>query len=110
MKIPWLLALLGPALELSAHGQSAATNEFLPAPPAGKQWKLIWHDEFDGQKLDETKWNRLGDWKRRDGYWVKADAGLSGNGTLVLSTRKDGERYTSGAIDTQGKFEHAFGF
>jgi beta-glucanase (GH16 family) len=49
----------------------AQTNtEFLPPAPDGKQWKLIWHDEFDGQQLDETKWNRLGDWKRRDGYWV----------------------------------------
>ena len=31
----------------------------------------------DGKKLDEAKWNRLGDWKRRDGYWVKEDACLS---------------------------------
>jgi hypothetical protein len=39
---------------------------------------------FDGTKLDETKWNRLGDSKRRDGYWVKEDAYLSGKGTLLL--------------------------
>ena len=25
----------------------------------GKAWKLIWQDEFDDPKLDETKWNRL---------------------------------------------------
>ncbi len=25
--------------------------------PAGKQWKLVWNDEFDGSALDESKWN-----------------------------------------------------
>ena len=62
------------------------------------------------RQLDETKWNRLGDWKRRDGYWIKEDAYLSGKGTLVLRTRKDGDRYTCGAVNTKGKFEHAFGY
>ncbi len=84
--------------------------ESLPPAPTGKAWKLIWQDEFDGQKLDETKWNRLGDWKRRDGYWVKDDAYLSGKGTLLLRTRKDGDRYTCGAVNTRDKFEHAFGY
>jgi len=73
--------------------------------PAGKEWKLIWQDEFTGTKLDETKWNRLGDWKRRTGLWVKEDAYLSGKGTLLLRTKKDGDRYTCGAVNTQGKFD-----
>ncbi len=90
--------------------QSQAGKECLPPAAAGKEWKLVWHDEFDGTRLDETKWNRLGDWKRRDGYWVKDDAYLSGKGTLVLRTRKDGDRFTCGAVNTQGKFEHAFGY
>jgi beta-glucanase (GH16 family) len=89
---------------------SRTGKEFLPPVPAGQQWKLIWHDEFDGKKLDESKWNRLGDSKRRDGYWIKDDAYLSGKGSLILRTRKDGQRYTCGALDTQGKFEHAFGY
>ncbi len=92
----------------SAQAESA--EESLPPAAAGYQWKLIWHDEFDGPKLDETKWNRLGDSKRRDGYWVKDDAYLNGKGALILRTKKDGERYTCGAVNTQGKFEHAFGY
>ena len=24
--------------------------------PAGKKFKLVWHDEFDGTALDTTKW------------------------------------------------------
>ena len=90
--------------------RSQPSQEFLPPAPAGQQWKLVWQDEFDGKELDESKWNRLGDWKRRDGYWVKEDAYLDGKGSLVLRTRKDGNRYTCGAVNTKGKFEHAFGY
>jgi beta-glucanase (GH16 family) len=85
-------------------------REFLPPAPAGKQWQLSWQDEFNGTVLDETKWNRLGDSKRRDGWWVKEDAYLDGKGSLILRTRKDGNRYTCGAVNTRGKFEHAFGY
>jgi beta-glucanase (GH16 family) len=78
-----------------AASETTPAKEFLPPLPAGKEWKLIWQDEFDGPTLDEAKWNRLGDSKRRDGYWVKEDAY---------------ERYTCGAVNTRGKFEHAFGY
>lgn len=88
----------------------AADGETLPAPPAGQKWQLAWHDEFDGTQLDDTKWERIGDSKRRDGFWVKADAYLDGKGNLALRTARDGERFTSGAVRTLGKFEHAFGY
>src|SRR5512139_3065604 len=112
MRMLWMLAvclsgLLAPA---SSRAQAGSAKELLPPLPAGKHWKLIWHDEFEGTSLDETKWNRLGDWKRRDGYWVKDDAYVDGKGHLVLRTRQDGDRYTCGAVNTQGKFEHAFGY
>jgi hypothetical protein len=80
---------------------------FLPPAPQDQEWRLVWHDEFEGDQLDESKWNRLGAWKRRDGCWVQEDAYLSGKGTLLLRTRKEGDRFTSGAINTAGKFEHA---
>jgi beta-glucanase (GH16 family) len=98
------------ALSWRSGAQPDQAKEFLPPLPVGHEWKLIWHDEFDGTKLDQTKWNRQGDWKRKDGFWVKEDTYLSGKGTLLLRTKKDGERYTSGAVDTKGKFEHAFGY
>ena len=104
------LALVGLLSIPVPEAQAATTNEFLPPLPAGKEWKLTWNDEFDGTKLDETKWNRLGDSPRRDGFWIKDDAYLSGKGTLLLRTRKDGDRYTCGAVNTRGKFEQAFGY
>jgi beta-glucanase (GH16 family) len=105
----WGACLLGLALG-SGVGRAQTNQEFLPSPPAGKQWKLFWHDEFDGKTLDESKWNRLGDKQRRDGWWIKEDAYLDGKGSLILRTRKDGKRYTCGAVNTAGKFEHAFGY
>jgi beta-glucanase (GH16 family) len=110
LRSKWFVACLLAVALGGGVARSQTAKEFLPPAPDGKQWKLAWHDEFDGQQLDETKWNRLGDWKRRDGYWVKEDAYLNGKGSLVLRTRKDGDRYTCGAVNTAGKFEHAFGY
>ena len=70
-----------------------AADEFLPPLPQGQEWKLAWSDEFDGARIDQTKWDVMGDWKRRDGFWVKEDAYLDGQGHLILRTKKDGERY-----------------
>lgn len=100
------------ALAATAHAAERAppSEDHLPPSATGKGWKLVWSDEFDGQQLDESKWNRLGDAQRRDGYWIKDDAYVSGTGTLLLRTRRDGDRYTCGAIDTRGKFEQAFGY
>lgn len=110
MKTFHSLVLFGAVLA-SAGAVSAQTNQaFLPPAPEGKHWKLVWHDEFDGPKLDESKWNRLGDHVRKGGYWVKEDAYLNGKGSLLLRTKKDGERFTCGAINTRDKFEHAFGY
>jgi alpha-L-fucosidase len=94
----------------SAGGGPIVAGEFLPPLPEGQDWKLAWSDEFEGSAIDQSKWEVLGDSKRRDGYWVKADAYLDGKGNLILRTQKDGDRYTCGAIRTKGKFEHRYGY
>jgi beta-glucanase (GH16 family) len=107
-----MLVLLFPPLlaTSSLPAQTPGGAAPLPAPPAGKDWQLSWHDEFEGTNLDQAKWNLQGDWKRRDGYWTKADSYLSGHGTLLLRTKRDSDRFTCGAVDTKGKFEHTFGY
>jgi beta-glucanase (GH16 family) len=112
MKLPPILPaiLLGFAASSPSFAQTEPPKDCLPPVPAGKEWKMIWHDEFDGSKLDEAKWNRLGDYTRKGGWWLKEDAYLSGKGTLILRTKKDGDRFTCGALDSRGKFEHAFGY
>ncbi len=85
-------------------------EEFMPPAGQGKTWKLAWSDEFDGTSIDTSKWEIIGDSKRRDGYWVKEDSYLDGKGNLLIRTKKDGQRYTSGAMRTRNKFEHKFGY
>ena len=84
--------------------ETEKAEEFMPPVPEGKKWKLAWSDEFNGTKVDESKWEILGDWKRRDGFWVKEDSYLDGKGNLVLRTKKEGDRYTCGAVRTRGTF------
>ncbi|MCX8035942.1 MAG: glycoside hydrolase family 16 protein [Candidatus Sumerlaeia bacterium] len=111
-----LIGFLIGSVAQAAEKESREKADKLPAIaalPAGKTLKLIWSDEFDGTKIDESKWEIFGtngDVRRRDGFWVKDDAYLDGKGHLVLRTKKDGDRYTCGAVRTRGKFEHAFGY
>ena len=61
-----LLRLLTTAtLALACQGLSAAEVRTAPnvtkagyreGPPAGKQWKMVWNDEFDGTAVDTNKW------------------------------------------------------
>ena len=91
----------------AAHGED---KDQLPPAPEGKTWKLVWHDEFDGTKLDESKWTYRPDGRRKGGWWSRKAVSLDGKGHLVISTFKDGDKPTDGCITTQGKFEHAFGY
>ena len=47
-----LLELLAIMASPDAVGQSPA------GPPRHKQWRLVFDDEFDGKRLDESKWTR----------------------------------------------------
>jgi beta-glucanase (GH16 family) len=96
---------------LCASGAAAQEpQDTLPPAPEGKTWKLVWHDEFDGDKLDETKWVYRPDGKRKDGWWDRKTVTLDGKGHLVISTIKEGDKIIDGCITTQGKFERAFGY
>lgn len=81
----------------------------LPPVPSGQEWRIVWHDEFDGATLDDSKWERM-DCPRREAFWSKDDAYLDGKGSLILRTQKAGDRFSSGAVRTKGKFEHRYGY
>jgi len=81
----------------------------LPPAPEGQAWKLVWHDEFDGEKLDGTKWD-VPVHKRRDAWWSPKAVALDGKGSLVMKTFKEGNRYYDACVRTRGKFEHRFGY
>lgn len=81
----------------------------LPSAPKGKTWKLVWHDEFDGMKLDESKWD-IPEGRRRDGWWSRKAVSLDGKGHLVISALQEGDRYLDACVRTRGKYEHAQGY
>ncbi len=96
-------------IRCAADEALAKIEVVLPTAPNGKTWKLVWHDEFDGAKLDETKWD-VPEYKRRDGYWSRKSISLDGKGHLVMSVLKDGGKFLDGCVRTKGKFEHSFGY
>lgn len=65
--------------------------------PEGKKLKLIWNDEFDGDKLDKSKWGfRLFFWGTRHPAWV-GDEGVevSGGYCHLKLVERNGEFYST---------------
>jgi beta-glucanase (GH16 family) len=100
-------------LTLSTAGaEEANPSAALPPGIAKKEaaaWKMIWHDEFDGTQLDETKWSprSVGP---REGSVVAADGvTLSGDGMLHLWVREKDGVLQNAMIGTQKKFETRYG-
>jgi beta-glucanase (GH16 family) len=77
-------------------------------------YELVWHDEFEGEELDATKWKPWALGPRRDAVNVADAATLDGEGCLVISTRRaerGGETvYESGGVWTEGLYEPTFGY
>lgn len=70
--------------------------------PAGKKWKLVWSDEFDGNALDETKWNyRLHFWGYRSPTWTTKGVDVS-DGTLKINLIRKGDDFYSAHLQTGG--------
>lgn len=93
----------------AATSLTEEVKDMLPSATPGKTWKLVWHDEFDDDKLDESKWD-VPEGRRRDGWWARKAISLDGQGHLVISTLKEGDKYIDGCVRTRGKFEHTFGY
>jgi beta-glucanase (GH16 family) len=76
---------------------------------------LVYHDEFDGQQLDESRWTWWALGTRRDAINTKQAIGFDGEGRLTIttyaSTADDGATtYHTGGIWSSGLFEPRFGY
>jgi beta-glucanase (GH16 family) len=110
-RLGWLVMCAG-TLAGGAHAAGTAVDQatdFLPAPPAGQSWKLAWHDEFDGQALDRTKWV-VRDNPRHECYWSPKAVVLDGQGHLLIRTFQEDGKFFNGCVETSGLFEHAYGY
>ena len=93
-----------PLLLIGTLALAAAADEpkdELPSAPEGQAWKQVWHDEFDGDQLDRTKWD-VPDNRRRDGWWSPKAVSLDGKGKLVISTLKESDRYLDDTVVPHG--------
>lgn len=102
-----VLALLLPG---AAQAQACKVS----GPPEQRGWKLVWQDEFQGGKLDTTKWTVLVREESKHGelqYYLPDEVYLDG-GMLHLRTQQRSfgpMKYTSGRLDTSGKFAPVYG-
>lgn len=100
----------------SIQGDSANRNENYDP---GEGWSLVWADEFDGDSLNASNWNRQvepagrfnGEWQR---YTNDPANAYVENGNLIIEARHEGEthgmnQYTSARLNTAGKQTWKFG-
>lgn len=88
-------------------------------PPASGKYELVWHDEFDGAVLDETKWRHYALGKRRDAMNVKEAVTLDGRGHLVITTTRvettdeqgrPKTEFRTGMISTRETYSTTYGY
>ena len=122
--------LLLAALPLLAGAAPVADNYRVDAPMARPaDARLVWSDEFDGDRLDPAKW-RYDTSRNRDGWYNGEQQYYAAdrpenvrveNGRLIIEARREaldrarypdwgGQHYTSGRIDTRGHASWTYGF
>lgn len=107
-----IVTLAGIVLSCYGAGKTSAAKSAVKG-----NWKLVWNDEFKGNRLDETKWGyQLGTgsqyglegWGNNElQYYTKENVSVK-KGNLVIEARKEsknGMPYTSGRIRTMTEDE-----
>jgi len=95
-------------------GEEENPSKAEPVPPGinpgeAAQWRMVWHDEFDDDVLDETKWSYRYLGPRENSVITKDCISLDGRGLLHVWVKDKDGVLQNGMIGTQGKFEATFG-
>jgi len=99
---------------LSKHQQ---TPQYLTQSTEGKEWKLVWADEFETTQIDSTKWTYdIGNWGWGNNelqYYTKnrPENARIENGNLIIEARKNDmeQAWTSARLTTRGKVSFLYG-
>lgn len=83
-----------------------------------KKGKLVWEETFNGKTLDEKVWNfELGDgcpnicgWGNNERQVYTKDNYRLEGGKLIITAKKEGDKYTSTRITTAAKKEFQYGY
>lgn len=98
--------------------QTAAGVEPAGGPSRHKQWRLVFSDEFDGSKLDESKWTRSRSsspafvWNGAKGRPCEDHADVDGQRHFVIKVTRDpdGTYCYHHGVETKGKFQRTYGY
>ncbi|MCR2823784.1 carbohydrate binding domain-containing protein [Lederbergia panacisoli] len=104
---------------------SELVNNKVSETPGDKEWKLVWEDNFDGNELDGSKWNittgnghaeGIPGWGNEEKQYYQKENLKVEDGKLIIEGKKESVsdkygsyNYTSGLIDTRGKFSQKYG-
>lgn len=75
--------------------------------------KLVWEENFNGNKLDAKTWNlEFGDhgWGNNERQDYTDKNHLVSGGNLTITIKRDGKKYTSTRMNTKGKKEFKYGY
>jgi beta-glucanase (GH16 family) len=101
----------GTSAQSTAVSATPSTPGTLPAPPAG--WVDAFVDDFTGSSVDATKWNVRNNSanSNEQSYLLSRNVTVS-NGILNITAKREsvgGKAYTSGYLDSIGKFSQRYG-
>lgn len=93
------------------------TSNFMKQSTTGKEWKVVWSDEFDGAEIDTTKWTYdVGDWgwgnNELQYYTVhRSENARIEDGNLIIEAHKNDmdSPWTSARLTTRGKTAFTYG-
>lgn len=73
--------------------------------PEGKEWELVWNDEFDGTELDRTKWDyRMSMMGEKWPAWTDKGVALDGKSNAVFTILEEDGRPVSSQLQTGYNF------
>ncbi len=93
-------------------------NNSIPEPPG---WSLVWHDEFDGEEIDLSKWEnevnaRGGGNNELQYYTARSENSWIKEGVLVIQALRENytgpagtRRFTSARLRTKNKGDWTYG-
>lgn len=105
-----VVATLAEIASLAYQADDERATEPATPPPSGR--RVTFFDDFTSPTLDTTKWNARHDSTSYDTAYTRPENVTIRDGICVLSAKREpykGRAWTSGYIDTRGKFTQKFG-
>lgn len=104
-------------IKFTLQKKHETTPVVLKQNTVGKEWSLVWSDEFDGKSIDTNKWTfDIGNWgwgnQELQYYTDNREENLRlEDGTLIIEAHKNdmNEKWTSARLTTRGKQTFLYG-